>query len=181
MGIIFGKNLAKAFFKSDDAGRRAFYPYGRFGKGYIVEPAQELEIEAYIGRQFSWITGLLFLQVAAQTVFGVGTALAVLGVPYLLFVIAFHLGLKRRTGGLPVSTVRMTGADLVRNQAQYMSATRAYGLLVVGVLMTLGSGFTAWHERGPPSWVGAFGVVFFGYGLVQFARIVKARWTNAER
>ncbi len=178
MGIIFGKNFAKVFFKSDVTGRRTFHPYGRFGKGYIVEPAQELEIEAYIGRQFSWATGLVFVQVAAQPVFGIGTTLAVLAVPYLLFVIAFHLGLKRRTAGLPISTVRMTGADLVRNQAQHMSATRAYGLVVVGVLMTLGSAFTAWHAPGPLSWVGAFGVVFFGYGLVLFVRIIKARWTG---
>jgi hypothetical protein len=178
MAIFFGKNFAKVFFKSDGAGQRVFYPYGRFGKGRIVSPVEEAEIEAYIRKQFSWWTGLILAQIVMQSVLGIGITLALLGIPFLILLIAFHSGLRRRTKGLPVSTVRMTGPDQVRNQAQHMSATRAYGLVAVGIIMTLGAGFTALHESGPNAWIGAFGVVFFGFCLVQLIRIVKARWTS---
>ena len=122
MGIFFGKNYAQVFFKTDDAGRWVFYRYGRFGKGYVVEPAQEREIETYIGRQFGWATALLFLQIAGQTALGIGTTLAILGIPYLVFLILFFRGLSRRIRGLPVSELRMTGADVVRNQAAWCSS-----------------------------------------------------------
>jgi hypothetical protein len=41
--------------------------------------------------------------------------------------------------------------------------------------MTLALAFTAWHEDGALAWVGAFGVVFFGYALIHAIRIVKNR------
>jgi hypothetical protein len=176
---VFGKNHEKVYFKTDATGRMAFYPVGVLGKGYVVTPAEAAEIEAYIRRRMAWVMPLLLVQVGLQVFVGFWAALAIMAGPVLIFSLVFRSGLRRRTKGLPASETRMTVTDTIGNQARYMSARRAYSLVLVGIIMTLGAGYTALHEQGSTAWIGAAGVLFFGYGVIHGLRILRARWTGA--
>jgi uncharacterized membrane protein len=173
--MFFLRGYAKLFFKTDDTGQRVFYPYGRFGKGYVVDSVPEKEIETYLRKWWFWFSGIILVQIVLQAVIGVGTTLLILAGPFLILWLTFHVGMRRRTKGLPRSADRMTTSDIVRNQAREMPAPLAYGLVLVGVVMTLASVFAALNSRGSTTWISAFGVLFFGYGLIHAIRIVIAR------
>jgi hypothetical protein len=172
--MFFQKYFAREFFKSDDAGQRVFYPLGRFGAGYIVDAMAEKEIQTSYRKQMYWFTGLLVVQIGLQSIIGIDKTLIILAGPWLLMLLVHYVWLRRRTRGLPISTMRMTTSDLVSSRAQSYSALRAYGVLGAVVVMTLGSVFVALHEHGLSAWIGAYGVMYFGYRSVRAIRVIRA-------
>ncbi len=172
--MFLDKNFSKIFFKSDNADQRVFYPFGQFGRGYIVDATAESEIEAYLRKQsFRWVGAILVL-IGTQSILSFDKSLVI--VILALFFLFDYVRLKRLARGLPASTARITNSEIARSRARHISAVRVYAAVAGGIVMTLAGVFIALCAHGLDAWFGALGALLFGYWLVQALLIVRARW-----
>ncbi len=139
--MSFLSNLADKSFKVDESGRTVFFPWGYFGKGYIlVDKAQEEKIRKAIIR--SNIVGL-------SLVFIIGVILKLWIVALLLFpfvIVIWTLLTKRFTRGLEISQMEYSinsndesTALPIDNptRALRISVIVQWFLIVVGVIVGL--------------------------------------------
>ena len=56
--MSLNNNFAKSYFKTDQHGRRMFYPYGNFGKAYLLPEGEHESLLVNFIRTFLIVTGI---------------------------------------------------------------------------------------------------------------------------
>lgn len=151
MGYFDG--LTDAAFKTDQQGRKVFYPWGVLGKGYITRD------EAHYQRLRSKIKWTYIISLPAIIIGQVlyGWKIAVLfAVMYTVWYLAM---LTLWLSGLEISGEKITVAEARRNSARSHNRATLIFLTVVSVLFVIMGLLVA---LGGKVWLGLLTAVFFG-------------------
>jgi hypothetical protein len=177
--------LTSSSFKTTSDGRRLFFPWGLWGRGYVIGSEPEYNqlwrrVKTYL---VAAVGTLIVNSIAAGVVAGVpalqvypaglvvATVATVLGVFYIAFYIAWVPYLIR---GLQPSPERLTLRDSVANQAREHSTMMLWTMEFVSIGV-VGGGMFLLVSR-PAMWpVATAGIVFFGLGAALFARMLIVR------
>ncbi len=159
--------LAASSFKDLENGKRAFYPWGRFGKGYEIQTEEQYEaLRRFVIRYYIVVLPLGILAGA----FRVWFALVVL-VP--LSVLVFVLKSRKLTSGLPRTDEKLTFKDSYENQARRHSPVMLWGMLIMSLLFVAGGVVLM---AGPGEiLIGLLAIGFFGACATVFAWMLLAR------
>jgi hypothetical protein len=124
--------LAASSFKNLENGKRAFYPWGKLGKGYELSSDEQYEsFQRFVIRYYMIV---LPLGIAA----GVLRHWVVLAVILPGAMVAYTVIVKRKTRDLPRTDVKLTFKDSYENQARKQSPWILWPLLVVSLLFVAG-------------------------------------------
>jgi hypothetical protein len=159
--------LASSSFKNLENGKRAFYPWGKLGKGYEIQTEEQYEaLRRFVIRYYIVVLPLGILAGVLRN----WIALVVL-VP--LSVLIFVLMIRKLTRGLPRTDERLTFKDSYENQARRHSPVMLWAMLVMSLLFVAGGLFLI---AGPGEiLVGLLAIGFFGACAAVFAWMLLAR------
>jgi hypothetical protein len=123
-------------------GGHAFFPYGPFGRGYLVDDARKAELIAF-DRRIDHSSVVIVIAAAAGwwiagTVDGAWFTAGLLALPLAVY---RHLGLRRLVAGLPRTDSRRTFSEQLNAAAHAMPRLGIYAALVVTLLITAGDVF----------------------------------------
>lgn len=124
--------LASSCFKNTKSGKPAFYPWGKFGKGYEIDTeARQHEIKQGVIRYYM---ALIAVSIA------VGVALKWQGLILIPIVALPYIFLVRKwTKGLQVTTEKLTFRESYEAQAKRHHPAVLWVMLVASLLLTVGS------------------------------------------
>jgi hypothetical protein len=130
-------------FKKVDSGH-AFFPYGAFSRGYLVDDAKKEELIAFIKR-LDGSSVLIVIAVAAAagwwiagTVDGAWLGVGLIALPLAIY---RHVKLQRALAGLPRTDARRTFSEQLRATSNTMPSLAIYVALVATFLITAGDVF----------------------------------------
>ena len=159
-------------------GQTLFYPYGTWGKGWVVPEPFPSDIAIFLQRWLALGCFLLAAYVVLQATTNIGTALIFTTPVYLIMLVVYIARIRRWTRNLEATSIRMSRSNMAQNQARlYPKALTSLGLILALIMIAasavalVGSlGHLGIHTL----WSGA-GLVFFSFCLLQFVRIRSAR------
>ena len=160
--------LTGSYFKAAPDGRKFFFPWGTFARGYAIPSEQHYE---RMRRQLKIYTIVSLVAVIGSSLMqGFLVSLAVAGA-LILFYLIWSRSLLR---GLTPSQERLTMTESMTNQA------RAHGTAGIWMLEIISLAFVAAGAviliADPTQWfVGLSCIVFFGLCAVIFARMLVLR------
>ncbi|MBN1545705.1 MAG: hypothetical protein JW902_03505 [Syntrophaceae bacterium] len=165
MGYFDG--LTDASFKTDEKGNTIFYPWGILGRGYILPEDKKDSFRNGIKR---------FLQISLPLVI----LITVLKLWLLLlivlpvFIIGYTIWIKKITKNLNSSSNKLTLSESTINSARSHNLTTLWFLAIGSLLFVVASIFII--IIAPEKWtIGLPGVIFFGFGLYVFWKMIKAK------
>jgi hypothetical protein len=179
--IIFQKNMIDLCFKTID-GQRAFFAYGKFGRGRIVDTNREAALRRFLARWFVAAEITLIAMILLQNFIGVQRAMILAGGATVLLIVIYCWSLPMLLKDAPRSDFKLTGAEIRLKQAQTTSAARLILLMIAGILLTVGSAFSFWMSLRSPNWdtaISGFGILFFGAGLVLAINMIRLRRSHS--
>jgi hypothetical protein len=159
--------IASSSFKETKSGRMAFYPWGRFGKGYETQTeAQYQALKRFVIRYY---VAMVPLGIAAG-VFRLWIAIALLlPVSILIYVLA----VRTLTRDLPRTDEKITMKDSYEAQARRHSPAVLWAMLIVSLLFVAGGVVLI---SGPGELLaGLLAIVFFGACAAVFAWMLLVR------
>lgn len=138
MGYFEG--ISNLYFKSDSGGKQVFYPWGVFGKGYVLPDAAA---EGKLRR---------FIRVHLMVAFPVIIVAVIQGWGWCVIACAglfawFYIGSRRHLAGCQVSSERLTLKE------SYSNSAKAHNLVTLWVLFIIALFFTFvpfWLATGEP-------------------------------
>lgn len=178
--ILFFKNALELHFKSGD-GERAFFPYGRFSRGRVVDPDREAALRRFLRRWYGGSEILIIAQILLQAFIGFERTLYFIALELVLMLAVYRLALRSLLKNCPVSRIRISSSDIRLKQAQALSAGRIWFLVLTSILMTLVSAFAFWLSLRAPDWhtaASGLGILLFGASLIVALRLVRLRRTG---
>ncbi|MDY0008197.1 MAG: hypothetical protein RBS08_00695 [Bdellovibrionales bacterium] len=129
MGYFDG--LTDAAFKTDVQGRQVFYPWGVMGKGYVLRDAEHhASLRGKIKLMYMVTLPLIIFN---QVVFGFIANLIFLPV----YIIWYLVMLRVWTGGLEISSEKITIAEARRNSAKSHNRGTLIFFVIVSVIFVL--------------------------------------------
>jgi Ca2+/Na+ antiporter len=160
--------LASANFKTASDGRRLFFPWGMWGRGYAIASEQDYQ---RMRRQFKiyYIVALVLIisSAALQNYVAEAVIVALLMGFYLVWTRSLQQGLRP-------SDERLSMQESMTAQARAYSATGLW-LLEIIALVFIATGI-AILVFDPSRWLtGLASTGFFGFGAVMFARMLFMR------
>lgn len=160
--------LTSASFKTGPAGEHIFFPWGSWGRGYVL-PSEEA-FQRVRGHLRLYYLIMLPAVVAAVIAFDGFKAIIVL--PFVM--IAYLLWTRMTIRRLPRSRERMSYRESMTNQAKAYGAGTLWVLLVLGIVMT-GSSVAVLFVQ-PADWlIAALGIALFGASAVVSAGMLAIR------
>jgi hypothetical protein len=157
--------IAASSFTTDGEGRHLFFPWGVFGRGYVVPTEDDyLRLRATLIRTYQII---IPATVAPIALFGRWMAWVAFGLPFILlvaFIIGYPIWIRRVTSDWSISAERLSIRQSLANGAQHQSR------LLLWFLLTCSLGFVAGGfleiAKLPHWYVGTLTVLFFGFCAV---------------
>lgn len=158
--------LASSSFKEAKSGKLAFYPWGRFGKGYELETEEQHQtLRRSIIRYYMFVLPVSVFAAVGFGVYGL-LAIPVVVLPYLFMV-------PRMTKGLSRTDERLTFKDSYEAQAKRHSPVMLWALFLVSLAFTAGGVFLVGK---PESFlIALLCIVLFGACTIVFAWMLLAR------
>lgn len=152
-----------SFFKKTPSGQEVFYPWGYFGKGFIVpDEAKKLALQASFKK--IQLLSMIFL----FTFFMLGQSLKApvfIGV-LCLYLIAFFFAVKRVTQGMERATEKMSVTQFYSKHLEDLSYL---GLTVLSLCSLLFVVPGVWMlSQGREFWLSIGSIIFFGLALSIF-------------
>ena len=124
--------LASSSFKNLENGKRAFYPWGKFGKGYELQSeAQYVAVKRLVVSYY--VAGLPLAVLAA-----VSRNWIVLAVVLPLILLVYFLLIRHHIRGLPVAGEKLTFKDSYEAQARRHNPIVLWLLLVLSLVFVAG-------------------------------------------
>ena len=144
--MAFFSRLADKSFRADQNGKIVFFPWGYFGKGYIlVDKAQEEKIRRSI------IKGNI---VGLSLVFLIGVILKLWIVAFLLFpivIVIWSILVKKYTRGLEISEMEYSNAEAAAVRLDNSIRALRISIIVQWVLIVAAIVFGIYEERYLPA------------------------------
>ena len=161
------KGLAEASFKDGQDGRKLFYPWGIFGKGYILPaPADYEALRDFFIRMYMVVLPLNIILVFVD----MRLCFAFVG-GYCLWYWWFA---STKTAGLTVSDEKLKISEATTNSAHGHNFWFLTGLLTASILFTL-MGFALLSSA---PFLGALCITFFGLCSFMIFRMVRVKWAD---
>lgn len=153
MGYFEG--VSSLYIKKDGEGRAVFYPWGVFGKGYVLPDEAR---ESGMRRFLKTYTITVIAAFAITAAFGLGWLIAAL-VGAMAW---FFLAVKRMLKGCPVSAEKMTFRESYSNAGRSHNAVTLWVLLLISLFFTFIGFFLAWRGYPAPqsAVMGLAGLIF---------------------
>jgi hypothetical protein len=164
--------LTSSYFKTGPDGRKFFFPWGIWGRGYLI-PTEE---------RYERMHGMLKIYMIAMLVLIIGTiapgyyiAGVAVAAALMLFYAAWVPFLKR---GLEPSEERMTMSGNIATQARIHHAGVLWALEIMSIaFVATGVAMLIFQ---PQQWFAALGaIVFFGYCAFVIGRMIMLRRREA--
>jgi len=161
MGYYEG--LINGWFKKSGDNNLIFYPYGKFGSGYIVSGDDEIKIRRFLG---AYLKISLVLSLVCVFFFGVFALLL------LIFFIPFYsINIGKLLTTAERTQENLTLRELTENMATSMGVPTSICLLIASILL-VGASIAIIYLR-ENILVGIVGILFFGLALLQSIFLVK--------
>ena len=166
--------IAASSFTTDSEGRRLFFPWGVFHKGYVVPTeADYLRLRETLIRTYQII---IPATVAPIVLFRRWMPWVAFGLPLILlvaFTIGYPIWVLRVTAGWSFSAERLSIRQSLANGAQHQSRVLLWFLLICSLGFVAG-GFL--ESAMLPHWyMGALTVLFFGFCAIVFSWMLVVR------
>ena len=166
--------IAASSFTTDTDGRHLFFPWGVFGKGYVVPTENDyLRLRATLIRTYQII---IPATVAPIALFGRWMPWVAFGLPFILliaFAIRYPIWVRQLTSGWSFSGERLSIRQSLANGAQHQSRLLLWFLLICSLGFVAG-GFLEIAKL-PHCYMGALTVLFFGFCAVVFSWMLLVR------
>ena len=151
------KGITAAYFFSDQEGRCVFYPWGIFGKGYIID---DLDYENKVRSSLKAYLLSLFIAICifcAGLVFGLVYCIVL----PILFVVFYWLRIHLLVKKLPVSKRELKIEEAIKKSAlMHNDTTLRVCFIGSAIFLILNLGFLFLDEDGKT--ISLIGVIFFG-------------------
>jgi hypothetical protein len=163
MGYFDG--LTSGYFKTAQDGRKLYFPWSYWGRGYVMPSDQAYE---NVRRQLKIFQAVFLVLVIASAGLQHFIVTVAIGVLALLFYAVWSRSLVK---GLPVADEQLT------LKASQMSRAQAFGpvilwVLEIGALIFVASGLFVLFARRSDWQTGLFATVFFGVCAAVFAYMI---------
>ncbi len=159
-------------FRRGADGRMLFFPWGPFGRGYVLESDEQYA--KLRRRMILWLVVYVFLATSAWAGYGPAVGMAVAS----FMVAASVVWLLRFTRRLEPSDERLSVLATWRHQAESSRVTTLWISEIVGVLFVLGAVYVLTVAQDWRGWLtGGGAIVFFGFctAASTYMIIVKRR------
>jgi hypothetical protein len=167
MGYLDG--LTDVSFKTDENGNTLFYPWGVFGKGYIVPDDKKNNIRLSIKRNMLIVVPLTLL-IAIFLKGSPGTFIIVLSLDF----IGYSIWMNRKIRGMAVSSIKLTFSDSLERSAHSYNSTILW-LLEIGALLFVLVGILILFII-PTKWpIGLSSILIFGFSAYVFWNMIKTK------
>ncbi len=124
--------LASSSFKNLENGKRAFYPWGKLGKGYELQSEAQYEaVKRFVVSYYVVGLPLAVLMALSRNWIILAAGLPVLCLAYILLI-------RRYTRGLPTTGEKLTFKDSYEAQARRHNPVVLWLLLIVSLLFVAG-------------------------------------------
>jgi hypothetical protein len=170
MGYFDG--LTDASFKMDDKGNTIYYPWGIFGKGYILPDDRKTVFRLSIKRHIISFLTLAIL----SAIFLKGSLVIFYVLPF--YIVGYVLWMKKKIKGLPISPDKLTFADTTTNSARSLNLVTLWLLEICALLFVLLGIFVLLTTpiTFPKKWfIGLSCILFFGWGMYVFGKVIMAK------
>ena len=164
--------LVSGYFKPAADGRMLYFPWGIFGKGYVVPSQQEYARLHSQLKMYQCVSLIMIVALAATQSFIACIILA------LVLVAGYSVWAVYRKRGFAPSDEKMSWGENMAMQAQ-LHGVRGLWVLEIIALVFVASGLLM-LVIDPSQWLMAlFSIGFFGACAVVFARMLRMRRQNA--
>ncbi len=165
MGYFDG--LTASSFKTDEKGHTIFYPWGIFGKGYILPEDRKDSFRQTIKRHIMIFVPLTIL---CSIFFKIWIAFLILP----LYFFGYGIWVNKQTSGLKVSSDKLTLSDTRASSARAHNAATLWILEIVSLLFVLLGTFNL--ITSPQNWfIAICSILFFGFGAIIFWKMIKTK------
>lgn len=164
--------LTAGYFKTGADGREVFFPWGAWGRGYVIQTDQRYESMHRMLKIYLIISLVLIIGTIAPGFYLAGFAVSV---TLMLFYAAWVPFLKR---GLEPSEERMTVRENMATQARIHNVGVLWALEIVSILFVAAGGVILIAE--PKLWFLSLpSIVFFGFCAIVIGRMIMMRRREA--
>ncbi len=170
MGYFDG--LTASSFKTDEKGNTIFYPWGIFGKGYILPEDRKDSLRQTIKRHM-----MIFVPLAILCSIFFKIWIAFLLIPLYFF--GYGIWVNRQTNGLEVSSDKLTLSDARTSSARSHNMATLWLLEIASLLFVFLGTFNLIIS--PKNWfVSTCSIIFFGFGAIIFWKMIKTKKEQAK-
>ena len=165
IGVVMGylDGLTNSWFKKRDDGNVTFYPYGKFGNGYILSRESELKIKKFLTECYT-----IFFPVAILC----AVLFRIFAFVFLLFFIPYYsIKIRQLVSNSEKTQEKMRFNEPLENMAKSMGAGISIFILVGSFVMTSLAVFFIFQPGS--RLVGILCALFFGLCLLQSIFMVK--------
>jgi hypothetical protein len=165
MGYFRG--LAEASFKDSIDGHKLFYPWGIFGKGYVLpSPAHYEKLRDFLTRMYMGVLPLIVVTVCVDMRLNLGLL--------ALYCLWYWWFAKSQTADLKVSPEKLKISESTANSARGHNLGVLLVLLVVSILFVLAG--LAMLPTAP--FLGILSITFFGLCSFMIFRMARIKWRD---
>jgi hypothetical protein len=157
------KGLVDSYFRKSSEGNLIFYPYGKFGSGYIIIDDDQIKIKKFLNRYLKISFPLILLSVF---LFGIYAFVLL-----FIFILFYSIKIKNLLANAKRTREKIKIKEILRNMAVSMGIPTSIFMLIASILMVGGSAFVLFYRN--EKLIGILGLLFFGIGLCQSAFLVK--------
>ena len=171
-------DFAKSYFKTDQHGRRTFYPYGNFGKAYLLPEGEHESFLVNFIRTFLIVTGICFT--ASGIYFGIVFTMGQeILAPLLLTLLVglfssiwYEYRIRKILVGVERSSKKMSFQEYLNNISSTISKNSLYFLILgSSILSALNLFILIELDGGALELALAFGFVLFSLALLYLLRL----------
>ena len=166
-------SIAEASFKTDADGRKLFFPWGSFGRGYVI-PTEDAYVETRT--TLTRMQKVVFAAVLASLLAAPWAPVLVLSA----YGVVLAIWARRTTAGWGRSSDRLSLLEAYDNQARSMSRRALWSLLVASLLFTA-LGVLAVVAEPRLRLITAPGVILMLLAAAVFIRMLRVSRPSAQK
>ncbi len=179
MGYFDG--LADAVFKKNAAGQTVYYPWGIFGKGYVIESEEQKErIRSFMKKNYYVILPVsIVLGLLLQRLIRSGSYLPFLGILVVsggAYIAYFHFQTKKLLSEAPLSTEKLSLWESYRNSASSHNLATLIVLEIFSIGFVIAGFFlltVTYNVLLPALCIGIFGLCSIAIGYMILSKLKK--------
>jgi hypothetical protein len=173
MGYFDG--LVDGLFKTDEAGTRLFYPNGIIGRGYIL-PDEPTKAKVRKSLKRWYMIGLPLI-IGVQASFGWEPNVFFVA-PILISL--YYILIRKHLKGLSLTEKKFSYSESIRNSTKLHNLITLIFLFLFSICFIGGGIYVMIYM--PHEWfLGLSCILFFGFGGIEFSRMIKIKIEEAKQ
>jgi len=173
MGYFEGLTSRK--FKTDKEGNTIFYPYGIFGKGYILPNGKKEQIQLFIIRY-----ELIFMTIFIVTAIIFNLTFVILLVLCPFYYLGYAIWLNLLTKTFKKSNVKLTFSESIANSARAHNLSTLWLLAIICFLFIV-AGIYIIGQSPKGLYIGILSIAFFGFGGCVIFKMIEIKKEDQQK